>query len=128
MKAVAISLEYFRLWPNPFYDKDMSIPISIFYIFQFTLYNHLPLGVLLYLHHKNFRQLRMNQDSKPADKSELKSSHQSRQSNEINNIDNEIICVDELQSSSDESVEFISQARNSELKKNTLQSSKLSSY
>ena len=33
MKAIAISLEYFHHWPNPFYDKHMSVPISIFYIF-----------------------------------------------------------------------------------------------
>ena len=56
VRLIARFLMYFGYWPDIYYDTDLDLVDALLYVFQFVIYNHIPIGVILMLHHKNFRK------------------------------------------------------------------------
>ena len=67
-------LMYVDVWPDIYYDIDLSTFRALLYVSQFLIYNHLPIGMILLLHHKNFRKQYQNEKKtiKRISKSEFK--------------------------------------------------------
>ena len=54
-RSVTEVLKFFGKWPDVFYTLDLSFTESLLYVYQYFLYNNVPIGMILILHHKNFR-------------------------------------------------------------------------
>ena len=54
-RSVTEVLKFFEIWPDVFYTLDLSFTDSLLYVYQYFLYNNVPIGMILILHHKNFR-------------------------------------------------------------------------
>ena len=46
---------YHDIWPDIYYDVNLTTPRALLVVCQYLVYNHLPIGIILILHHKNFR-------------------------------------------------------------------------
>ena len=54
IRCVTMILMFFDILPDIFNDIGLSSGQAILYVLQYLIYNHLPIGMILILHHKNF--------------------------------------------------------------------------
>ena len=78
-RAIALWLVYFGVWPTfakTYCNGNYSTANSLVFVFEFILYNIIPIGYLTLIHHFNFRQMEIGSTpSSPIDAPANKVAH-----------------------------------------------------